>query len=497
MSVADRARWELSRRRVQGPDAPPLLPPELESPTEALWLEKVASAHTPEERFNAFYFLNRLRSGRSIDAMANLSADDVSAWPPRLRPESQFTAALLAASDAPQIEKISSVWDGFKQAMQSDPLRAMASWLRLSMAGKDVEKPELIEATPHAIMATRDAWNRAPWEKRRELLPPGKLNLGSDSAFWTALGLRSPDEETLARAHVGIMSRLAEGVPNPAPQDWMDRVGAPWILDKDALARWYGYQSLDRFPSLTPELSKALDSVIKDKALSPLLRATLLPALFVHRPKVALTWRDALLSGNDPVARSLAVAQLKEAPKDRVLDGFIKRIWHVEEFDSVQNLIEAMGKWDLMPEKRKALLQKFMDHPSWTARLEAWRELVKLDANASRPKVPEQAHIDQNILALATRLMTSGEKVRLQVEFRGLGSVVMSLDPVNAPRNVANIELLARKGFFDGRRVPRIVPDFVVQMGSPYDTMDGGPGYNVRCENSLDWYGPGSVGMAL
>ena len=57
--------------------------------------------------------------------------------------------------------------------------------------------------------------------------------------------------------------------------------------------------------------------------------------------------------------------------------------------------------------------------------------------------------------------------------------------------------LLARKGFFDGRRVPRVVPDFVVQLGSPVDTMDGGPGYTVRCEDSLTWYGPGSVGMAL
>ena len=63
--------------------------------------------------------------------------------------------------------------------------------------------------------------------------------------------------------------------------------------------------------------------------------------------------------------------------------------------------------------------------------------------------------------------------------------------------NVANLVLLARQGFFNGRRVPRVVPDFVVQMGSPSDTMDGGPGYTVRCENSLTWYGPGSVGMAL
>ena len=63
--------------------------------------------------------------------------------------------------------------------------------------------------------------------------------------------------------------------------------------------------------------------------------------------------------------------------------------------------------------------------------------------------------------------------------------------------NVASLVLLARQGFFDGHQVPRVVPDFVVQMGSPRDTMDGGPGYTVRCEDSLSWFGPGSVGMAL
>ena len=85
----------------------------------------------------------------------------------------------------------------------------------------------------------------------------------------------------------------------------------------------------------------------------------------------------------------------------------------------------------------------------------------------------------------------------MRLHFAGKRQVTLKLDPLNAPMNVANLVLLARKGFFDGRLVPRVVPDFVVQMGSPCDTMDGGPGYTVRCENSLDWYGPGSVGMAL
>ncbi|MDR2561669.1 MAG: peptidylprolyl isomerase [Holophagales bacterium] len=501
MPLADRARWELSVRRIQGIVAPPLLPPELDKPTEALWLEKAAQAKEPGEIFDAFYFLNRLRSAKSMDAFANLAIDGSTvfgAWPKHLRLDAQFTAALLAANDASQIEKIAIIMDSYRNSMQRDPVREMVLWLRLSMAGREVKQPEPIEATPHAILALMDAWNRAPWAKRSELLPPGKLNLEPGSAFWPSLGLKPPSAETLALAHVGIMARLAEGVPNPAPKDWAERIGAPQILDADLLARWYGFQSLDRFAELPSEMSKALDSVIKDKKLSPLLRAMLLPALYKHRPKLAQAWRDELLAGKDPIARSLAVEHIKEAPKEKDLEALIKRVWRIEEYDSVQGLINAMPQWKLPTDKHQELLKKFLSHPSWTARLDAWRELRKLDPAAAWPKVPEPAtKIDQDIMSLAQELLRKGEAVRIQVDFRDHGSVVMSLDPINAPMNVANLVILARRGFFDGRRVPRIVPDFVVQMGSPCDTMDGGPGYNVRCENSLHWYGPGSVGMAL
>ena len=90
-----------------------------------------------------------------------------------------------------------------------------------------------------------------------------------------------------------------------------------------------------------------------------------------------------------------------------------------------------------------------------------------------------------------------GKPVRLRITFSGTQSITLRLDPKVAPINIANLVLLAKKGYFNGRLVPRVVPDFVVQMGSPTDTMDGGPGYTVRCENSLDWCGPGSVGLAL
>ena len=101
----------------------------------------------------------------------------------------------------------------------------------------------------------------------------------------------------------------------------------------------------------------------------------------------------------------------------------------------------------------------------------------------------------------AEKLLTSISKPGLILPSQ-MASMCFIVQPprgpmIMAPMNIANLVLLAKKGYFDGRLVPRVVPDFVVQLGSPYDTMDGGPGYTVRCENSLNWYGPGSVGMAL
>jgi cyclophilin family peptidyl-prolyl cis-trans isomerase len=122
---------------------------------------------------------------------------------------------------------------------------------------------------------------------------------------------------------------------------------------------------------------------------------------------------------------------------------------------------------------------------------------VKLDPSTPWPTEPKPTKTDETILTEAIRLAERGKPVRLSITFSGTRSVTLRLDPTMAPLNTANLVLLARKGFFDGHLVPRVVPEFVVQMGSPCDTMDGGPGYTLRCEDSLTWYGPGSVGMAL
>jgi cyclophilin family peptidyl-prolyl cis-trans isomerase len=85
------------------------------------------------------------------------------------------------------------------------------------------------------------------------------------------------------------------------------------------------------------------------------------------------------------------------------------------------------------------------------------------------------------------------------------GEVVLEFWPQDAPRHVENFVALARKGFYDGQRVHRVEPGFVVQFGDPQTktlplTDDrigtGGPGYRVKAEFNNRKFDRGVLGMA-
>ena len=293
---------------------------------------------------------------------------------------------------------------------------------------------------------------------------------------------------------MGILSRLAEGLPNPAPAEAFPTEGAPWSCATDPLATWYGLQGLAKCPTPLPALQSALRAQPPMGLTQPTLQAALLPPLRRQAPEAADALRARLLSGTDSIARAAAIEDLPAAPED--LEVLTRRTWDDPPFDAQQTLIQSYARWKLNPDAQKAQLLPWLQHPDWACRSEAYRALVKLDPQTPWPTAPKPTPTDQAILQEATRLAQRGHPVRLRVSLSGKRSFTLNLDPKVAPMNVANLVLLARRHAFDGRRVPRVVPDFVVQMGSPFDTMDGGPGYTVRCEDSLTWYGPGSVGTA-
>lgn len=77
------------------------------------------------------------------------------------------------------------------------------------------------------------------------------------------------------------------------------------------------------------------------------------------------------------------------------------------------------------------------------------------------------------------------------------GAFTIKLFPNDALLTVDNFVKLAKRGYFGGVTVHRVVPNFVIQDGDPRGDGNGGPGYQIRCEINEAPYERGAVGMAL
>jgi peptidylprolyl isomerase len=78
-----------------------------------------------------------------------------------------------------------------------------------------------------------------------------------------------------------------------------------------------------------------------------------------------------------------------------------------------------------------------------------------------------------------------------------MGSLVIALDPIAAPRTVNNFVYLAAQHYYDGVIFHRIISGFMCQGGDPDGSGRGGPGYKFGDELPKPGkYQIGSVAMA-
>ncbi len=168
--------------------------------------------------------------------------------------------------------------------------------------------------------------------------------------------------------------------------------------------------------------------------------------------------------------------------------------------------------------------------PTYTARAAALAALVKYGAAAATPVLksaftdkdwavrvravmllkqvdpPSAADADAQIrpaptttapeLYTAPRMVSPSVSTQVFLETdRGMIQIELAMN--DAPLTVENFVSLARKGFFNGLSVHRVVPDFVIQDGDPRGDGEGGPGYSIRDELNELPYLRGTVGMAL
>ncbi|BAE51188.1 peptidylprolyl isomerase [Paramagnetospirillum magneticum] len=76
------------------------------------------------------------------------------------------------------------------------------------------------------------------------------------------------------------------------------------------------------------------------------------------------------------------------------------------------------------------------------------------------------------------------------------GKVTIELRPDLAPKHVARVKELTRKGFYDGTVFHRVIPGFMAQGGDPTGTGTGGSGVKLRAEFTGEPFVRGVVGMA-
>ena len=76
------------------------------------------------------------------------------------------------------------------------------------------------------------------------------------------------------------------------------------------------------------------------------------------------------------------------------------------------------------------------------------------------------------------------------------GRVVIEMRPDLAPKHVARIKELTRKGFYNGLVFHRVIDGFMAQTGDPQGTGMGGSGVKLPAEFSRQPFERGTVGMA-
>jgi cyclophilin family peptidyl-prolyl cis-trans isomerase len=259
--------------------------------------------------------------------------------------------------------------------------------------------------------------------------------------------------------------------------------------------------------SVRAALATAVGEMGKARAEAPLtsmLRDSdqrVIPSVLAALAKVGASNAAAVLqerlASDDPVVRAAAargLAVVKPAGAAQALEFAVTRAASDGLYVARAAALEALAAVD--PARAKPVLATALADKDWAVRLKAAELLRGIDAAADTssmrpapaPALPELAAVDAFVAppySPAAYIDTSK------------GTVQFELAVIDAPRTVANFIALARKGYFNGVSLHRVVPDFVVQDGDPRGDGEGGPGYTIRDEINQRPYLRGTVGMAL
>jgi cyclophilin family peptidyl-prolyl cis-trans isomerase len=109
------------------------------------------------------------------------------------------------------------------------------------------------------------------------------------------------------------------------------------------------------------------------------------------------------------------------------------------------------------------------------------------------------------VLLVAVPALAQSRVDRAVITMENGGEITLEFWPDVAPNHVKNFLDLARQGFYDGQRVHRVEPKFVVQFGDPQSRTlpvndprvgSGGSGKTLKAEFNKRPFERGVLGMA-
>jgi len=104
--------------------------------------------------------------------------------------------------------------------------------------------------------------------------------------------------------------------------------------------------------------------------------------------------------------------------------------------------------------------------------------------------------VDSESLAEASGDPIGDETADAAIIHTSMGDIELKLYKDDAPRTVANLVTLAKKGFYDGLTFHRVIKDFMIQGGCPKGDGTGDPGYSFEDEINDHKIVAGTLAMA-
>jgi len=434
---------------------------------EALAAAALDAGGQPRQRWwPVAYALHRVEDARAVPALLSLLGDSH----PYTRAFAARGLGALKEAAAPAVPVLLPLVTGSDRLVAIEAIRALG---RLGDA----------RAAP-ALLAMARAPKADPTLRRESIIAAGGVSgeaiteLLIDTLGDPSPSIRGAVLSSLARREPETFIALLSGL-DPDPE-WRVRAALA-----DALGALPSRAGLPR-----------LRAMLRDPD-ARVLPAVLASLVTIQAPDAAAS-AVAALGAEDPVARAAAARALGALKDGRHAGALVEAYQRGQGDPTFVARLAALAALNELgtPEAASTLTQALADR-DWVIRVRAadWlraKGVVPDALERIRPAPPSRDGLDY----AATHLVAPAVSTQAFIDTER-GTIQLELAVLDAPLTADTFVTLARRGFYDGQRIHRVVPNYFVQAGDPRGDSAGGPGFTIRDEINQRPHIRGTVAMAI